>query len=76
MRKTKTEIEIETEFIKLDSLLKFAGAVDTGGRAKEAVLDGEVTVNAEVCLQRGRKIRAGDVVALGDTILHVVQKAK
>ena len=57
------QISIHTEFIKLDSLLKFAGAVETGGEAKEAVLDGEVLFNGEPCLMRGKKCRAGDTVA-------------
>ena len=56
------EIAIHSEFIKLDSFLKFAGVTDTGGQAKEAVLAGVVTVNGEVCTMRGKKIRPGDVV--------------
>lgn len=58
------EVKISTEFIKLDALLKFAGVLPTGGAAKEAVAAGEVRVNGEVCLQRGKKCRAGDVVEL------------
>lgn len=57
------QIFIHTEFIKLDSLLKFAGAVETGGEAKEAVLAGEVRFNGEPCLMRGKKCRAGDKIA-------------
>lgn len=59
---SEEHIKINTEFIKLDALLKFAGAVETGGEAKEAVLAGEVLVNGEPCLMRGKKCRAGDVV--------------
>ena len=51
---------ISTEFIKLDAAMKFAGAVETGGEAKEAVANGLVTVNAEVCTMRGKKLRPGD----------------
>lgn len=58
-------IKIETEHIKLDALLKFAGAVETGGEAKQAVQEGEVMVNGEVCTMRGKKCRPGDVVELG-----------
>ena len=58
----KDKIQITTEFIKLDSLLKFANAVATGGEAKQIVQDGLVKVNGEVCTMRGRKIRPGDVV--------------
>ena len=55
-------ITIRTEFIKLDQFLKFAGAAETGGHAKELVAAGEAKVNGEVCLMRGKKIRPGDVV--------------
>mgnify|MGYP000231927332 CR=1 FL=1 len=56
-------IEISTEFIKLDSFLKFAGMLETGGQAKEVVQAGLVSVNGEVCTMRGKKIRPGDDVA-------------
>ena len=56
------EISITTEFIKLQDLLKFASLVSTGGEAKIVISEGEVTVNGETCLQRGRKLRPGDVV--------------
>lgn len=56
-------ITITTEFIKLQDLLKLAGAVETGGEAKERIQAGEAAVNGEVCPQRGRKLRPGDVVA-------------
>ena len=57
-------VNITTEYIKLDALLKFAGAVETGGEAKQAVQEGEVMVNGEVCTMRGKKCRPGDVVVL------------
>ena len=57
-------VEITGEFIKLDSLIKFAGVTDTGGIAKELVKRGKVKVNGEVCLMRGKKIRPGDVVSI------------
>ncbi|HEZ7988407.1 MAG: RNA-binding S4 domain-containing protein [Ruminococcus sp.] len=60
----KMQIEIKTEFIKLDSLLKFAGLTDTGGLAKEIIQQGLVKVNGEVCTMRGKKIRSGDTVAV------------
>ena len=63
-------VNITTEYIKLDALLKFAGAVETGGEAKQAVQEGEVMVNGEVCTMRGKKCRPGDVVVLdGMTIV-------
>ena len=56
------KITINTKFIKLDSLLKYASLVGTGGEAKYVIAEGMVTVNGEVCTQRGRKIRPGDRV--------------
>ena len=56
-------ITITTEFIKLQDLLKLAGAVETGGEAKERIQAGEAAVNGEPCPHRGRKLRPGDVVA-------------
>ena len=58
------DIEITTEFIKLDAYLKFCGAVGTGGEAKIRIAAGEVFVNGEVCTQRGKKLRDGDSVTL------------
>ena len=55
-------IAIQTEFIKLDALLKFAGLCETGGEAKTAVQEGLVKYNGEVCTMRGKKVRPGDQV--------------
>lgn len=60
-------IKINTPFIKLDSLLKFAGAAETGAIAKQFVQDGRVKVNGEVCLSRGKKIKDGDIVSFLNT---------
>ena len=60
----KKVIEINTEFIKLDSLLKFAGIVAIGSEAKFMVTSGAVKVNGEVCTMRGKKIRGGDLVEI------------
>jgi ribosome-associated protein len=64
-------VEINTEFIKLDALLKFAGLCETGGEAKLCVEEGLVKVNGETCLQRGRKLRPGDVVELDGEAVEV-----
>ncbi|WP_288847911.1 S4 domain-containing protein YaaA [uncultured Sneathia sp.] len=56
------EVKIDTEYIKLDQLLKFSGLADTGGIAKEVIQNGEVLVNGEVETRRGKKIRKEDVV--------------
>jgi ribosome-associated protein len=69
--KKQHKIKIKTEYIKLDSLLKFAGIADTGGMAKEMVLDGKVKFCGEVCLMRGKKVRIGDVVEVGDDVIVV-----
>lgn len=69
----KEKIAITTEFIKLDSLLKFANVCETGGMAKEAIQCGDVVVNGEVCTMRGKKIRPGDVVEVGGQIRLIVE---
>ena len=51
-----TEIKIETEFIKLDALLKFANLVSSGGEAKLRIAEGEVLVNCEKLTMRGFNI--------------------
>lgn len=56
------EIRIDTEYIKLDALLKLCGVVVTGGQAKAAIRDGRVRVNGEPCTMRGKKIRPGDSI--------------
>ena len=57
-------IQINTEFIKLDALLKYAGLCETGGEAKELVQGGAVKVNGEVCTMRGKKCVPGDEIEL------------
>ena len=68
-------IEITTEYIKLQDLLKFAAAVQTGGEAKMVIQEGEVTVNGEVCAMRGKKIRPGDVVGYNGQELTVAYES-
>ena len=64
-------IEITTEYIKLQDLLKIAGLTYTGGEAKVMVQEGLVLVNGEVCTMRGRKIRPGDTVEFEGKTLEV-----
>lgn len=59
-------IEIKTEFIKMDQLLKFAGVVGVGSDVKMMIADGMIFVNDEICTQRGKKIRHGDIVKIED----------
>lgn len=60
----KTSVSITTEYIKLDALLKLADVVSSGGEAKVLIQEGQVTVNGDVCTQRGKKLRPGDIAAL------------
>lgn len=63
------EISIDSDYIKLDQLLKLSSVVTTGGQAKYYILEGMVLVNGEVTLQRGKKIRVGDIIEVdGETI--------
>lgn len=64
-------IEITTEYIKLQDLLKLAGLTYTGGEAKVMVQEGLVKVNGEVCTMRGKKIRPGDRVEFEGKMLEV-----
>ncbi len=62
----KEIIEINTEYIKLDSFLKFAGLVETGGIAKEVIAEGRIKVNGKVCLMRGKKLYDSDRVDIDE----------
>jgi len=66
----ETPVAITTEFIKLESFLKLANAVESGGMAKNVIQDGEVFVNDEICTMRGKKLRPCDKVRFfGETYL-------
>lgn len=56
------DVSIGDEMIRLGQFMKFAGLLDSGGTVKEAIADGDVTVNGEVDLRRGRQLHAGDIV--------------
>ena len=66
------EISINTEFIKLDAFLKWAGIVSLGSEAKMLIKDGEVLVNGEVCMQRGKKLKIGDEIAIQNEYFKIV----
>lgn len=59
------------DFITLQALLKAAGLTDNGGSAKNAIISGEVKVDGEVEIRRGKKIRAGQVVSFADQEITV-----
>ena len=62
MIKEEIKVKISTDFIKLDSFLKLASAVSTGGHAKIIITGGEVKVNGTICTMRGKKLFNGDSV--------------
>lgn len=64
-------ITIQTEYIKLDSALKLAALVATGGEAKMQIQNGAVRVNGSVCTMRGKKLRPGDSFCLQGTTVAV-----
>ena len=65
-------IKINTEFIKLDSFLKWCGAAYLGSYAKMFIQNGEVKVNGEVCLQRGKKLKVNDLVEFDGKIYKLI----
>lgn len=75
-RKSNKEISvpITTEFIKLESFLKLANAVESGGMAKNLIQNGEVLVNGESCTMRGKKLYDGDKVVF-DGVTYLVKHA-
>ena len=66
------KIKIDTEFIKLQDLLKYSGLTSTGGEAKIAGQKGEVLVNGEVCTMRGKKLRSGDKATYNNKTVEVL----
>ncbi len=66
------DVAVERLPIRLGQFLKFAGLLDTGADAKEAVESGEVVVNGDVETRRGRRLEAGDVVRVGGGAARVV----
>lgn len=70
----KEDVRITTEFIQLQSFLKFKGISETGGQAKEFIQDGIIKVNGEVCTARGKKIRNGDVVSAFGTDYRIINE--
>lgn len=67
------KIYIDTEYIKLDNLLKLGG-FGTGGQAKLLIQNGGVKVNGEVCTMRGKKMRPGDTAECNGILLEVLGK--
>ncbi len=66
-------VSINTEYIRLDQLMKLAGLTDTGGMAKMLIQQGYVFVNGECCTMRGKKIRPGDTVTVEQETVTVTE---
>ena len=64
-------VVIGTEFIKLESAMKLANVVMSGGEAKVLIQDGQVLVNGETCLMRGKKLRPGDTFSFGNVSYRI-----
>jgi len=67
------EFALRDDMIRLGQLLKAAGLVGSGADAKGVIADGLVQVNGEPELRRGRQLREGDVVAVGDVSVRLVR---
>jgi ribosome-associated protein len=65
------DVPIRDDSIRLGQFLKFAGLIDSGADAKVAIADGLVLVNGTVEARRGRQLRRGDTVALGERSARV-----
>lgn len=70
-KRKNEEVIIKTDFIRLDSFLKFKGIAETGGQAKSFIQDGIIKVNGEICTARGKKIRNGDIVSAFSIDYHI-----
>ena len=68
------KVQIKTEYIKLDQLLKYMGVAENGSHAKEIILEEEVKVNGEVCTMRGKKLYKNDVISVFDEEFEIEWK--
>ena len=66
------EFQLRGEFVELNQLLKLTGVCDSGGAGKALVAEGLVSVDGKVELRKTAKIRAGQVVSLGDVQINVL----
>ena len=73
-KETATVVTISTEFIKLESAMKLANILPSGGAAKQEIQDGLVQVNGEICLMRGKKLYPGDRFAFEGHLIEIVNK--
>ncbi|WP_295973345.1 RNA-binding S4 domain-containing protein [uncultured Xanthomonas sp.] len=69
------DLQLESDYVELKHLLKLTGLCDNGGAAKAVISEGQVRVDGEVELRKACKVRAGQVVQLGDVQVQVLGKA-
>ncbi|MBU8815923.1 RNA-binding S4 domain-containing protein [Mycolicibacterium goodii] len=72
---TPDDVPIRDDTIRLGQFLKLAALIDTGADAKAVIADGQVTVNGEIELRRGRQLHPGDRVAIGPRSARVTRAA-
>lgn len=70
--KERKKLKIDTDFIRLDSALKYADIAVTGGHAKILIGDGEIKIDGEPCTMRGKKLRKGDSFEYNGIIYEIV----
>ncbi len=66
-------IILREDFIKLGQALKAAGLVESGVEAKMVILDGQVSVNGQIEIQRGKKLYDGDIVSFRGEEIRIVK---
>lgn len=71
MKNEKILLEEGEQYIRLCDLMKMTGSFETGGQAKIAIQNGEITVNGELCTMRGKKMRRGDKACYKGTTFEV-----
>ncbi|MGN0601632.1 MAG: RNA-binding S4 domain-containing protein [Oscillospiraceae bacterium] len=72
MNYKQIKVKIKTDYIKLDSLLKYAGVVETGGIGKEIILEERIKYNGQLCTQRGKKVFKGDKIQIDEIETEIV----
>lgn len=70
-KETLSRLPIGTEYIKLQDAMKLMNLVSSGGEAKVRIQNGEVLVNGEVCLMRGKKLHPGDVFTFSESSCRI-----
>ena len=70
------QINIKSEYIKLDALLKYASVASTGGEAKIMIQNGDVYVGGEQCFMRGKKIRPEDIVRINNNEVLIIKSKR